>query len=109
MIFYRSDVDEYCDLKACALGPKFALGGVEFYDKASRRAMLLREHLPGAKAYFDENGDPRYVLSGIVANSSVSKRKENCQKALESLAQGEQVTSSRPIAQKIFDFCSDLE
>ncbi len=69
------------DEAACQLGPSYARGGVEFYDKMLQRHIALREMLPDGKGktLFNLKGENYSNLkSGI--HIRYSDRRDNCRK-----------------------------
>ena len=78
--------DERADRNACRLGPSYARGGVEYYEKALTRNLALKALQPNSKAAKDinANGDAR---QGILRIKEVptSKRRRACFDALQEL------------------------
>ena len=105
----RADIDAYADLRACSIGAQYAMGGIEFYDKAERRGKLLHRFHPEGQKYFTEDGNPLYKTSVRLGNSEVARRKENCTKALQALSRGEEYHGTRPFTFNIFNWFNQLE
>ena len=80
---WRKRGERVVDDAACQLGPTYARGGVEFYDKILLRHVALRELMPDGK------GKKLYNLKGenyppLIRDKSIpiAKRRENCREFL---------------------------
>lgn len=70
------------------------MGGIEFYDKAMKRASLIRKlHSKGGN-FFDEDDDELPLTFKIHSDSQVKNRKAFCEKALERLIKDEKSPQS---------------
>ena len=83
--WWKRRTERALDAAACQLGPAYARGGVEFYDKMMRRHVALRELLP------DGQGKKMYNLKGeiyppLIRNKfiPIGKRREFCRTLIES-------------------------
>ncbi len=83
--WWKRITERALDAAACQLGPAYARGGVEFYDKMMRRHVALREFLP------DGQGKKMYNLKGeifppLIRNKfiPIGKRREFCRTLIES-------------------------
>ena len=83
--WWKKRTERALDTAACQLGPAYARGGVEFYDKMMHRHVALRKLLP------DGQGKKKYNLKGeiyppIIRNKfiPIGKRREFCRTFIES-------------------------
>ena len=99
----RTALDETLDQMACQLGPQYSQGGVEFFNKAIKRAQLLRENLPEAKEYFDENGDLIKDRGDLIVIRPLKSRLAMCEENLRRHKEGLPIESTS-LLQTLMDF-----
>ena len=98
----RKTLNETLDQMACQLGLQYSQGGVEFYSKAIKRAQLLREKLPEAVEYFNEDGDLVKDRGDLIVALPLKSRLEMCQENLRRQKEGLAIQSTS--LQTILDF-----
>ena len=55
---YQNEIDKWLDQKMILMGRDYLEGGMEFYQKESKRGLLLRKGLGDmGPNYFDESGE----------------------------------------------------
>ena len=86
--FGREFVNTMCDSIVCNLGTNYCEGGIEYYDKISKRIELIRKLHPKGKDYFSENGNALYLRNLETKDSLPSKRSKECQTALSLVQDG---------------------
>lgn len=90
----RKALDETIDQMVCRLGLQYSQGGVEFYSKCIRRAQLLRELVPEALEYFDENGDLVKDRGEKLVSLPLKERLDNCKKIAANQENGVELKSN---------------
>ena len=93
MIFFAitlEDINKYyqeasLDTKICHMGPNYAKGGIEYYDKQLKHNVALRELVPDnlAKNAYNLHGDPWPSLLRPYKYILPTSRKEYCTKSIE--------------------------
>ena len=103
--YCRSALDKTCDTLACKLGPNYAAGGVEYYQKAIKRIELLRKLLPSAEVLknFDENSDLVDMTPPIGFHAKINDRLAACKSAQEQLDKNLPVESKHFITQLLLE------
>ena len=103
--YSRSALDKTCDTLACKLGPNYAAGGVEYYQKAIKRINLLRKLLPSAEVLknFDENSDLVDMTPPIGFHAKINDRLAVCKSAQEQLDKNLPVESKHFITQLLLE------
>ena len=71
--------EKVLDEAACQIGPSYARGGVEFYDKLLQRHIALREMLPDGNRLFNLKGE-NYSNLRNSNHLRYSDRRDNCRK-----------------------------
>ena len=91
----RTALDLTCDSQACKLGPEYAAGGVEYYEKAIKRIDLLRKLMPEPEVLnnFDENSDILEIIPPYGFRAKINDRLSVCKEAKENLDKGLPVES----------------
>jgi hypothetical protein len=81
--YWRKHVERAIDDAACRLGPDYARGGVEFYNKMLRRHIELRKLMPEGKGkkLYNLKGEnyPPWIRDKHIP---IAKRRENCREFL---------------------------
>ena len=98
----RKALNETLDQMACQLGLQYSQGGIEFYSKAIKRAQLLREKLPEAVEYFNEDGDLVKDRGDLIVALPLKSRLAMCEENLRRQKEGLPIQSTS--LQTILDF-----
>lgn len=103
--YCRSALDKTCDTLACKLGPNYAAGGVEYYQKAIKRINLLRKLLPSAEVLknFDENSDLVDMTPPNGFHAKINDRLAVCKSAQEQLDKNLPVENKHFITQLLLE------
>ena len=103
--YCRSALDKTCDTLACKLGPNYAAGGVEYYQKAIKRINLLRKLLPSAEVlkHFDENSDLVDMTPPNGFHAKINDRLAVCKSAQEQLDKNLPVENKHFITQFLLE------
>lgn len=103
--YCRSALDKTCDTLACKLGPDYAAGGVEYYQKAIKRINLLRKLLPSAEVQknFDENSDLVDMTPPNGFHAKINDRLAVCKYSQEQLDKNLPVESKHYIIQFLLE------
>ena len=104
--FGREFVNTMCDSIVCNLGTNYCEGGIEYYDKISKRIELIRKLHPKGKDYFSENGNALYLRNLETKDSLPSKRLKEC-RAILSLVQDGKKQEYDPIGYFLFSIDND--
>ena len=104
--FGREFVNTMCDSIVCNLGADYCEGGIEYYDKLTKRIDLIRRLHPKGKDYFSEDGNALYLRSLETTDSLPSMRLKKCQESL-SLVQDGKKQEYHPIGSVLFSFDCD--
>ena len=84
----REFLNTMCDSIICNLGTDYCEGGIEYYDKISKRIELIRKLHPKGKNYFSESGNAMYVRSLETKDCLPSNRLKKCQEILPLVQEG---------------------
>jgi hypothetical protein len=103
--YCRNALDKTCDTLACKLGPNYAAGGVEYYQKAIKRINLLRKLLPSAEVQknFDENSDLVDMTPPNGFHAKINDRLAVCKYSQEQLDKNLPVESKHYIIQFLLE------
>lgn len=103
--YCRSALDKTCDTLACKLGPDYAAGGVEYYQKAIKRINLLRKLLPSPEILknFDENSDLVDITPPNGFHAKINDRLAVCKSAQEQLDKNLPVEKKHFITQLLLE------